>query len=73
MAPELIGLPYDAEAIKDIAQNGIGEMPADMFSGTDEELNQLAEFIVATNSDGEGSEGESSGSESSNEGEDSSE
>lgn len=44
-----------------------------MFSGTDEELNQLAEFIVATNSDGEGSEGESSGSESSNEGEDSSE
>ena len=73
MAPELIGLPYDAEAIKDIAQNGIGEMPADIFSGTDEELNQLAEFIVATNSDGEGSEGESSGSESSNEGEDSSE
>lgn len=72
MAPELIGLPYDAEAIKTL-HKGIGEMPADMFSGTDEELNQLAEFIVATNSDGEGSEGESSGSESSNEGEDSSE
>ncbi len=71
MAPELIGVPYDAEGIMDIAQNGIGEMPAGLFNGTDEELNQLAEFIVETNSEGEGSGseegGESEGGESDSE------
>ncbi|WP_175614739.1 menaquinol-cytochrome c reductase cytochrome b/c subunit [Piscibacillus halophilus] len=59
LGPSLVGIPYNEDQIKDIAQNGIGEMPSDQFDGTDEELNQLAEFIVSTNEQAAG-EGEDS-------------
>ncbi|MDX8046132.1 c-type cytochrome [Gracilibacillus sp. S3-1-1] len=55
-APSLIGIDLDAEEIKDIAVNGIGEMPADQFQGSDEELDQLAEFIVSVNEQAEAEE-----------------
>lgn len=48
-APTLIGLEYSAEEIMDIAVNGIGAMPADQFQGSDEELQQLADFIISVN------------------------
>ncbi|MGM8213964.1 c-type cytochrome [Bacillaceae bacterium W0354] len=66
LGPTLIGIPYDADAIKEIAVNGIGKMPANMFKGTDEELTALAEFIVSVNSQGEG-EGEAEETADSNE------
>ncbi|MCT2537372.1 c-type cytochrome [Aquibacillus koreensis] len=49
--PSLIGIDYSVDEIKDIAVNGIGDMPAGQFDGTEEELQQLAEFIVAENED----------------------
>ncbi|MEQ6388883.1 c-type cytochrome [Bacillaceae bacterium S4-13-58] len=48
-APPLLDIDYTAEEIKDIAVNGKGAMPAGVFKGTDEELEQLAEFIVKMN------------------------
>lgn len=47
--PTLIGIEYDQEEIADISVNGIGNMPADIFQGTDEELEQLSEFITIVN------------------------
>lgn len=47
--PSLLETQYDADGIMDIAVNGIdGDpgMPADIFEGSDEELEMLAEFIV---------------------------
>ncbi|PKR78840.1 cytochrome C oxidase Cbb3 [Halalkalibacillus sediminis] len=49
VGPSLIGIPHGVDAIKDIAVNGIGDMPAGQFEGSDEELTQLAEFIVSVN------------------------
>lgn len=46
-APALIDLDHSAEEIADIAVNGIGSMPADQFEGTDEELEQLVDFILS--------------------------
>lgn len=46
-APGLLETEYSVEEIKDISVNGIGEMPADQFEGSDEELQQLAEFIAS--------------------------
>ncbi|MDC3415364.1 menaquinol-cytochrome c reductase cytochrome b/c subunit [Aquibacillus salsiterrae] len=48
-APSLIGIDRSAEEIMDIAKNGTGSMPAGQFEGSDEELQQLAEFIVSAN------------------------
>ncbi|SHN19416.1 menaquinol-cytochrome c reductase cytochrome b/c subunit [Gracilibacillus kekensis] len=48
-APTLVGIEYSVDEIKDIAVNGINTMPADQFQGSDEELQQLAEFIVSVN------------------------
>ncbi|MCM3358792.1 c-type cytochrome [Psychrobacillus sp. FSL W7-1457] len=42
----LIGLEYTAEEIVEIAHEGIGTMPGGTFQGTEEELQQLAEFIT---------------------------
>lgn len=58
LGPKLLDIPYDATAIKEIAVSGIGNMPANMFQGTDEELELLANFIVSVNEQlkGEGSE-----------------
>jgi menaquinol-cytochrome c reductase cytochrome b/c subunit len=50
-APPLVGTGLSVEEIKDIAVNGIGKMPADQFKGTDEELQQLAEFIAGLGSE----------------------
>ncbi len=47
--PPLIGIEHTTEEIADISVNGIGDMPADVFQGTDEELQQLAEFITSVN------------------------
>ncbi|MFC0299441.1 c-type cytochrome [Virgibacillus soli] len=46
-APPLIGSGHTAEELADIAVNGIGSMPADQFKGTDEELEQLVNFILS--------------------------
>jgi menaquinol-cytochrome c reductase cytochrome b/c subunit len=50
-APALYGPEFDftAEEIADISVNGIGTMPADQFTGTDEELEQLVDFILSVN------------------------
>lgn len=56
-APGLIGIDRTEEEIADIAVNGIGDMPAGQFDGSEEELQQLAEFIVQVNEQNEGSEG----------------
>jgi len=54
VGPPLVEITYEPEAIKEIAINGIGEMPAGLFQGTDEELDLLAEFIYSTVNQGEG-------------------
>lgn len=43
--PPLIGTEHTVEEIATIAVEGIGDMPPGMFTGTDEELEQLANFI----------------------------
>lgn len=48
-APTLVGIDFSAEELADIAVNGIGTMPADQFTGTDEELEQLVDFILTVN------------------------
>lgn len=52
-APTLVGTEYSAEEIAKIAKEGVGTMPADQFKGTDEELEQLVEFIVTVNEEAE--------------------
>lgn len=47
--PRLTGTELSVDELKDIIVNGIGDMPAGMFSGTDEELEVLAEFIESLN------------------------
>ena len=48
-APTLVGIDYSAEEIADISVNGIGTMPPDQFTGSDEELEQLVDFILSVN------------------------
>lgn len=48
-APALIGTDHTPEEIATIAREGIGGMPAGIFKGTDEELEQLVDFIVSVN------------------------
>ena len=50
-APALVGPDFDftAEEIADISVNGIGTMPPNAFTGTDEELEQLVDFILTVN------------------------
>ncbi|MBC5637061.1 c-type cytochrome [Ornithinibacillus sp. BX22] len=48
-APALIGTEHTAEEIATIAKEGIGSMPANMFTGTEEELEQLVDFIISVN------------------------
>lgn len=43
--PPLIGTEHTPEELATIAVEGIGKMPPDMFKGTDEELEQLTNFI----------------------------
>lgn len=50
-APALVGPDFDftAEELADISVNGIGTMPPNAFTGTDEELEQLVDFILSVN------------------------
>ncbi|WP_170007459.1 menaquinol-cytochrome c reductase cytochrome b/c subunit [Bacillus fonticola] len=45
-APALLEVANDPNYIKDIAVNGMGNMPAGQFQGTEEELTTLANFIL---------------------------
>lgn len=49
--PALLGTDHDADEIATIAHEGTGDMPANVFDGTDEELEQLVNFIVEVNED----------------------
>ncbi|HLR41899.1 MAG TPA: c-type cytochrome [Pseudogracilibacillus sp.] len=51
--PSLLGIEDSAEEIADIAVNGIGDMPPGMFEGSDEELDDLVDFILSVNEDAE--------------------
>ncbi|MFC3038916.1 c-type cytochrome [Virgibacillus xinjiangensis] len=51
--PSLIGIDRSAEEIATIAQEGIGSMPADQFTGSEEELQNLVDFITSVNEDAE--------------------
>lgn len=46
-APALLDIDLSAEEIADIAVNGVDTMPPDQFEGTDEELEELADFILS--------------------------
>lgn len=43
--PTLVGTGHTPEDVIEIVQNGVGTMPAGTFTGTDEELEKLAEYI----------------------------
>lgn len=45
--PMLLGNELTAEEVAEVIKNGRGGMPAGAFQGTDEELQQLAEFIAS--------------------------
>lgn len=49
--PALLGIEATPEDIATIAVDGIGDMPPGMFTGTDEELEQLVDFIISVNED----------------------
>jgi len=51
--PALIGIDFDADEIAEISVDGIGDMPPGMFTGTDEELEQLVDFILSVNEEAE--------------------
>lgn len=51
--PNLMETDHTADEIADIAQNGTGDMPPDMFTGSDEELDDLVEFILTSTQDSE--------------------
>ncbi|HLR73230.1 MAG TPA: c-type cytochrome [Pseudogracilibacillus sp.] len=45
--PTLVDTDHDADEVMDIAENGIGDMPPGVFDGSDEELEDLADFILS--------------------------
>ncbi|WP_082234003.1 menaquinol-cytochrome c reductase cytochrome b/c subunit [Halobacillus massiliensis] len=66
--PSLLETQLPEENIKDIAQNGIGEMPEGIFNGSEEELDALAAFVAnPTGEEGGEGEGEGEGEEDSEE------
>lgn len=50
-APALIDVELSPEEIKDVIQNGRGAMPAGIFTGSDEELDKVVEFIDSIESE----------------------
>ena len=52
-APSLIGTEHSADEIATIAKEGIGSMPPEQFTGSDDELKQLVDFIVSVNEQAE--------------------
>src|SRR5690625_256486 len=53
LGPSLVGIEYSEDEIATIAVEGIGSMPAGLFDGSDEELEQLVEFILLVNEENE--------------------
>lgn len=51
--PALFGMDRSVEEIAEIAVDGVGSMPAGIFTGSDEELEDLAEFIDTVNKENE--------------------
>lgn len=51
--PSLLGIELSADEIATISVEGTGDMPPGMFTGTDEELEQLVDFILSVNEDAE--------------------
>lgn len=49
----LLDTEYGADEIATIAKEGIGSMPADVFTGSDEELEDLVDFIITVKEDAE--------------------
>ncbi|WP_164668771.1 menaquinol-cytochrome c reductase cytochrome b/c subunit [Virgibacillus doumboii] len=47
--PPLTGIDRSADEIAKIAREGVGSMPPDQFTGSDEELQKLVDFIVSVN------------------------
>lgn len=47
--PTLIGIDLSPEDVATIAVEGIGDMPPGLFTGTDEELEELVDFIMTVN------------------------
>ncbi|PSL50512.1 menaquinol-cytochrome c reductase cytochrome b/c subunit [Salsuginibacillus halophilus] len=64
--PDLYDLPYGAEDIAEIAVEGIGDMPAGLFDGDDEELEVLSEYIEANGQPDDGDDGEEDDDEDDN-------
>ncbi|WP_078596902.1 menaquinol-cytochrome c reductase cytochrome b/c subunit [Evansella clarkii] len=56
--PSVFASEYTAEEVKDIIENGLGDMPPGQFDGTDEELETLAEFIANDGQDPNGDGGD---------------
>ena len=50
--PSLIGTGLTAEEIADIARNGNGNMPAGLFTGSEEELKIMAEYLANLKEEG---------------------
>ncbi|WP_062104814.1 menaquinol-cytochrome c reductase cytochrome b/c subunit [Bacillus niameyensis] len=50
-APPLVNLDHTPEEIIDIAHNGYKSMPANQYTGSDEDLEKLAEFIAGLKSE----------------------
>ncbi|MCP3025870.1 c-type cytochrome [Halobacillus sp. A5] len=68
--PALLDTQLPEDQIKEIAQNGIGEMPEGIFEGSEEELEDLAAFVTnPTGEEEEDSEGEEGDSEEEGSGE----
>lgn len=51
--PTLLGIERSGEEIADISVNGVGDMPAGIFAGSDEELDDLVDFILSVNEEEE--------------------
>lgn len=47
--PSLIGIDLSPEDVATIAVEGVGDMPPGLFTGTDEELEELVDFIMSVN------------------------
>ncbi|CAM3974941.1 menaquinol-cytochrome c reductase cytochrome b/c subunit [Lederbergia lenta] len=50
-APALVDMEHTPEEIKDIAHNGIGNMPAGQYDGSEEDLDKLAEYLAELKSE----------------------
>lgn len=49
VGPALTDIDQSADEVATIAREGTGDMPADQFTGSDEELKKLTDFIMSVN------------------------